>query len=343
MQRPELLMNLPGAKVPVCLPATAANIAAAAACLRQGGVVGFPTETVYGLGAAATDVAAVRRVFAIKGRPAEHPLIVHLASRDSLADWARDIPPSALLLAERFWPGPLTLVLPRQPHVPDAVTGGQASVALRVPAHPVALALLEAAGALVAPSANRFGRISPTTAEHVQEELGDAVDMLLDGGPCEIGVESTVISLLGDQPALLRPGGISVAQLEAVLGRPLVAAPSGVRAPGRLPAHYAPATPLEVLPTAQVPQRAAALAREGRRVALLALANSGAGLATMSVTQREIMPDNAISYARILYATLRRLDAQAFDVLLVEATPDDPEWLAISDRLARAAFGTLPV
>jgi L-threonylcarbamoyladenylate synthase len=343
MQRPELLMNLPGTKAPLCLPATAANIAAAALRLRQGGVVGFPTETVYGLGAAATDVAAVRRVFAIKGRPAEHPLIVHLASRDWLADWARNIPPSALLLAERFWPGPLTLVLPRQPHVPDAVTGGQASVALRVPAHPVALALLEAAGALVAPSANRFGRISPTTAEHVQEELGDAVDMLLDGGPCEIGVESTVISLLGDQPALLRPGGISVAQLEAVLGRPLVAAPPDVRAPGRLPAHYAPATPLEVLPSAQLAQRATVLAHAGRRVALLVFADSGAGLATMPVAHREIMPDNAISYARILYATLRRLDAQAFDVLLVEATPDDPEWLAISDRLARAAFGTLPV
>jgi L-threonylcarbamoyladenylate synthase len=333
-------MNLPGTKTPLCLPATAANIAAAALCLRQGGVVGFPTETVYGLAADATNVAAVRRVFAIKGRPAEHPLIVHLASRDLLADWARNIPAAAVLLAERFWPGPLTLVLPRQPQVPDAVTGGQASVALRVPAHPVALALLEAAGALVAPSANRFGRISPTTAEHVQEELGDAVDMLLDGGPCEIGVESTVISLLGDSPALLRPGGIAVAQIEAALGRPLAAAPQDVRAPGRLPAHYAPATPLEVLSTAQLPQRAAALAREGRRVALLAFANSSAASATLPVMHREAMPGDAISYARILYATLRRLDAQSFDALLVEATPNDPEWLAISDRLARAAFGT---
>ena len=333
-------MNLPGTRAPVCLPATAANIAAAAACLRQGGVVGFPTETVYGLGAAATDVAAVRRVFAIKGRPVEHPLIVHLASRDWLADWARTIPDSAVLLAERFWPGPLTLVLPRQPHVLDAVTGGQASVALRVPSHPVALALLEAAGALVAPSANRFGRISPTTAEHVQEELGDAIDMLLDGGPCEIGVESTVISLLGDAPALLRPGGIAVAQLEAVLGRPLVAAPQGVRAPGRLPAHYAPATPLEVLATPQLARRATALTREGRQVALLAFADSNAGLAAAPVAHRELMPGDAISYARILYATLRRLDAKGFDVLLVEATPENPEWLAISDRLARAAFGT---
>lgn len=333
-------MNLPGTKTPVGLPATAANIAAAAACLRQGGVVGFPTETVYGLGAAATDVAAVRRVFAIKGRPADHPLIVHLASRDWLADWARNIPAAAFLLAERFWPGPLTLVLPRQPHVADAVTGGQASVALRVPAHPVARALLEAAGALVAPSANRFGRISPTTAEHVQEELGSAVDMLLDGGPCEIGVESTVISLLGDAPALLRPGGITVAQLEAVLGRPLVEAPSGVRAPGRLPAHYAPATPVEVLAAAQLAQRAAALIRAGSKVALLAFTDSNAGLATAPVAHRELMPRDAISYARILYATLRRLDAKGFDVLLVEATPDHPEWLAISDRLARAAFGT---
>jgi len=340
--RPELLMNLPGTRSPVCLPATAANIAAAAACLRQGGVVGFPTETVYGLGAAATNIEAVQRVFAIKGRPPEHPLIVHLASRDWLADWARTIPDSAVLLAEHFWPGPLTLVLPRQPHVPDAVTGGQASVALRVPAHPVALQLLEAAGALVAPSANRFGRISPTTAEHVQDELGDALDMLLDGGPCEIGVESTVISLLGDAPALLRPGGISVAQLEAVLGRPLAAAPQGVRAPGRLPAHYAPATPLEVLPSAQLAQRATALAHAGQRVSLLVFAASDAGMPTMPGVHREIMPGDAISYARILYATLRRLDAQGFAALLVEATPDNPAWLAISDRLARAAFGTLP-
>jgi len=336
-------MTLPLTKHIVPLPATAATVAEAAACLRNGGVVGFPTETVYGLGADATNLDAVRRVFTIKGRPPEHPLIVHLASPDWLADWARNIPASAWLLAEKFWPGPLTLVLPRQPQVLDAVTGGQASVALRVPAHPVALALIEAAGALVAPSANRFGRISPTTAEHVREELGDAVDRLLDGGPCEIGVESTVLSLLGDQPALLRPGGISVAELEAVLGRPLVAAPKGVRAPGGLPAHYAPATPLEVLATAQLSQRATALARAGRRVALLACANSSAGLATTPAAHREIMPDDAISYARILYATLRRLDAKAFDVLLVEATPDNPEWLAISDRLARAAFVTLQV
>lgn len=321
------------------LPATAANIAAAAACLRQGGVVGMPTETVYGLAAVATNAAAVRRVFAIKSRPASHPVIVHLAAREQLADWARNIPAAALQLAEAFWPGPLTLVLPRQPQVLDVVTGGQPSVALRMPAHPVALALIAAAGPLVAPSANRFGRISPTTAEHVREELGDAVDLILDGGPCAIGVESTVISLLDNEPALLRPGGITVADLEAVLGRPLVAAPKDLRAPGRLPAHYAPATPLEVLAAAQLAQRVTALTGEGRRVALLAFADSGAGLAHTPVARREVMPGDAISYARTLYATLRRLDAEAFDVLLVEATPDSPEWLAISDRLARAAFG----
>jgi len=323
------------------LPATEANIASAAECLRSGGVVGFPTETVYGLGADATNVEAVRRVFAIKGRPSDHPLIVHLASHDWLGDWARNIPAAALSLAEAFWPGPLTLVLPRQPHVLDAVTGGQASIALRVPSHPVALALIHAAGPLVAPSANRFGRISPTTAAHVCDELGDAIDLLLDGGPCEIGVESTVISLLGDQPALLRPGGIAVAQIEAVLGCPLGAAPKSIRAPGQLPAHYAPATPLEVLATDQLAARATALARQGRRAALLVFADSGAGLANTPVAHRELMPGDAISYARQLYATLRRLDAKAFDVLLVEATPDNPDWLAISDRLARAAFGTL--
>jgi tRNA threonylcarbamoyl adenosine modification protein (Sua5/YciO/YrdC/YwlC family) len=192
-------------------PELLAQIEAAAAILRQGGVVAFPTETVYGLGADASNPDAVRRIFQIKGRPADHPLIVHLSDKSQLGHWAREVPEAARLLAEHFWPGPLTLILSRNKHVSDAVTGGQDTVGLRVPGHPVALALLRAMGpaaALAAPSANRYGRISPTTAAHVREELGDSVDMILDGGPCEVGLESTIVSFTGDTATVLRPGGI---------------------------------------------------------------------------------------------------------------------------------------
>jgi L-threonylcarbamoyladenylate synthase len=311
------------------------DIAAAAAILRAGGVVAFPTETVYGLGARADDEAAVRRVFAIKGRPAEHPLIVHLASAAWLADWARHVSEAALGLAEAFWPGPLTLVLPRQPRVLDAVTGGQDSVALRVPAHPVALRLIGEAGALVAPSANRFGRVSPTTAAHVRDELGEAVDRVLDGGPCAVGVESTIVSLLGEPPALLRPGGIAPDEIEAVLGRPLARGGGALRAPGLLPAHYAPATRLELLPAGKMSDRAAWIVEQGRRVAVLALSEPGRALPGSAY--RETMPGEAAAYARILYARLRALDAAGYDVLLVETPPDTPAWLAVQDRLGRAA------
>jgi L-threonylcarbamoyladenylate synthase len=243
----------------------------AIAILKVGGVVAFPTETVYGLGADARNPAAVRRVFAIKGRPVDHPLIVHIASIDWLGFWAREVSAAALDLAQAFWPGPLTLVLPRRHHVSDAVTGSQDSVALRMPAHPMALQLIAATGALVAPSANRFGRISPTTAGHVRGELGKAVNLVLDGGPCSVGVESTIVSLVGGVPRLLRPGGVALEQIEAVLGRPAERYSNGMRAPGLLRAHYAPATPLFIYAPADIAAVAEGLLRQGQRVAVMTL------------------------------------------------------------------------
>lgn len=318
-------------------PATPAAVDEAAACLRAGGVVAFPTETVYGLGALADCEAAVRRVFAIKGRPADHPLIVHLADADWMDRWARHVPDAAKALARAFWPGPLTLVLERQPHVLDAVTGGQDSVALRVPDHPVARDLIRAAGALVAPSANRFGRVSPTTAQHVLADLGADVDLILDGGPCRHGVESTIVGLLDDPPTLLRPGAIAADRLEAILGRPLARRDAGVRVSGSLPAHYAPATPLELLPAETLWQRLVMLARQGLRPAVLALQTPPA---MPPQTQLTILPAEPERYAHALYATLRALDASGCDRILVEAPPATTAWEAVRDRLQRAAYAT---
>ena len=327
------------------MPVSPAAIAAAARLLREGGVVAIPTETVYGLGAVAMNPAAVRRVFAIKGRPANHPLIVHLHSAEAMSEWAREIPESAWRLAERFWPGPLTLVLPRHSQVPDEVTGGQDSVALRVPAQPVARELIAAVGALAAPSANRFGRVSPTTAAHVLAELGDDVDMILDAGPCRVGLESTILSLIGDAPALLRPGGVTVAELEAVLGRPVAPPPQDLRAPGRLASHYAPATPLELVATDRLRERLAvtgAGAGSGADAAgphIGVVAHSPAAIVAAEAAGAAVtaMPANAAEYGRLLYATLRRLDAAGHELILVEAPPAAPEWLAVRDRLTRAA------
>lgn len=322
--------------------ATPAAITEAAARLRWGEVVAFPTETVYGLGALATCDDAVRRVFAIKHRPPDHPLIVHLAAARWLDDWARDVPPAATYLARAFWPGPLTLVLPRQPLASDVVTGGQDTVALRVPAHPVARALIEAAGALVAPSANRFGRLSPTLAAHVEEQLGAEVDMILDGGPCTVGVESTIVSVLADGPALLRPGGIPVAQIEALLGQEIGRASPAVRAPGTLAAHYAPVTAMEVLPGAELEQRIAALTGQGLRVVVMNRQCVPSFGAARGLLQWRPMPAAATEYARVLFATLHEIDKAGCDRLLVEAPPAEPEWLAVRDRLARAASTAVP-
>jgi len=215
------------------------------------------------------------------------------------------------------------------------VTGGQDSVAVRVPAHPLAQALIAAAGALVAPSANRFGRVSPTTAQHVRDELGDAVDYVLDGGPCTVGVESTIVSLLGPIPRILRPGGVIPTRIEAALAMPVEVGGNGVRAPGLLPNHYARARPLKLHHGAALSRRATALAELGHKVAVLALADAPAGLP--AAVQWQVMPSEAAEHARLLYATLRALDAAGYSVLLVERPPESPDWLAVRDRLTRAA------
>lgn len=311
------------------------DVEQAAAALRRGGLVAFPTETVYGLGADAENSEAVARLFAAKGRPANHPVIVHIGRAELLERWAADIPPSAWRLAQRFWPGPLTLILKRAACVPDAVTGGQDTVGLRMPDHPVALALLAAfGGGIAAPSANRFGRLSPTTAAHVRAELGASVDYVLDGGPCRVGIESTILDLSGGYPRLLRPGAITAAEIEDVLGEPLAAASDDApRSPGALPAHYAPRTPLVLIAPDDLPAEIKRCLDNGERVAVLA--RSAATPHVQCAWQ--VMPPDPGSYAHELYARLRVLDALHVDRLLVEALPHEAAWRAVCDRLARAA------
>jgi L-threonylcarbamoyladenylate synthase len=321
---------------------TKADIERAAAILRIGGLVAFPTETVYGLGADASNPAAVAKIFAAKGRPQDHPLIVHLGGIELLPLWARAIPPAARKLAAAFWPGPLTLILERAAGVPDCVTGGQDTVGLRIPGHPVALEMLKAfAGTqgrrafsgVAAPSANKFGCVSPTTAEHVRAELGHAVDWVLDGGECDVGIESTIVDLSRARAVLLRPGKITPAQIAAVLGEdvalPDAAAP---RVSGTLESHYAPRTPLYVVPAAELPAQLAAL--HGKRIAVLAPGEPPAGAGDVSWHRS---PRAAADYAHELYASLRRLDTLGCVAMLVEAPPSAPEWQGVNDRLRRAA------
>ena len=318
------------------------EIERAAAILRSGGLVAFPTETVYGLGADASNPAAVAKIFAAKGRPQNHPLIVHIAGIDMLPRWAQDISPAAYKLAEAFWPGPLTLVLKRAAGVPECVTGGQDTVGLRVPGHPLALEMLRAfAGAadgrifsgVAAPSANKFGRISPTSAEHVRAELGAAVDLVLDGGECEVGIESTIIDLSRDRPVLLRPGQITPARIAAVIGAEVEAPDAGApRAPGSLESHYAPRTPLHLVAAAELTARLTAL--RGTKVAVLARAEAPEGL--QEVYWQEA-PRAVAGYAHELYASLRRLDALGCAAILVEIPPSVPGWQGVHDRLRRAA------
>lgn len=307
----------------------------AVAVLRAGGLVAFPTETVYGLGADASNGRAVARIFAAKGRPADHPVIVHLAEAGQLPQWARRVPEAARRLAAAFWPGPLTLILPRAAGVLDVVTGGQDSVGIRVPSHPVAQALLRGfGGGIAAPSANRFGRISPTRAEHVRAELGDAVDLVLEGEAPAVGIESAIVDLSGARPALLRPGMLGAAALEAVLGEPLAApAADAPRASGTLAAHYAPRTPLRLVAPGALERE---LAAAGAGVAVLARRAAPPG--ARALVWRAAPPD-AGGYARDLYASLRELDAAGASCILVEAPPEGPPWAAVRDRLARAAAG----
>jgi L-threonylcarbamoyladenylate synthase len=314
------------------------DIERAVAVLRAGGLVAFPTETVYGLGADAANADAVRKIFAAKGRPQDHPLIVHVADAVQLALWAREIPPAAHVLARKFWPGPLTLILRRAPRAGDLVTGGQDTVALRVPSHSVAQALLRRFGSgVAAPSANRFGRVSATTAEHVRREFGDAVDCVLDGGAADVGIESTIVDLSGPAPTLLRPGWITAEELEKALGAPLALPDArSPRAPGTLPRHYAPQTPLMVMEADLLLELAASLTRQGRRVAVLARSAPQPLLAGLTWVGA---PGDAAGYAHDLYANLRRLDETGSDAILVEKPPQDQAWAAIHDRLDRASTG----
>jgi L-threonylcarbamoyladenylate synthase len=284
--------------------------------LRAGRLVAFPTETVYGLGANALDEDAVRRIFEAKGRPFSSPLIVHVSSIAMARELALEWPEQAELLARQFWPGPLTIIVPKRSHVPDLVTAGLPSVGLRIPAHPLAQALLEAAQIpIAAPSANRFTEVSPTTAEHVRESLGSRVDMILDGGPCTVGIESTVISLTGPTPRILRPGMIAQTQIEEIIGAIKTGTTetgTGVESPGQHPRHYSPHTPIVI---GDSPDK-------GRGVRL----------------DFSSMPRDAARYAEQLYRVLHDLDRQGHDWIAVELPPDTPEWAGIRDRLTRAAM-----
>jgi len=300
--------------------------------------VALPTETVYGLAANAEDGLAVRRIFAVKGRPSSHPLIVHLADAAAWPGWASAFPPEAKALAEAFWPGPLTLVLPRGPRALDAVTGGQDTVALRVPSHPLALEVLRAfGGGVAAPSANRFGGVSPTTAEHVRRDLGEEVALVLDGGPCTVGVESTIVDVSGEAPALLRPGGVSREAVEKVLGRSVPKREKGpVRAPGMLESHYAPHAGVVLVEAAELASRTATLAHSGKKVGVLAAAARGAWTAPPGVDVLEV-PASPEGFAHVLYARLREADLRGCDVVVVVLPPQDGLGLAVRDRLTRAA------
>jgi L-threonylcarbamoyladenylate synthase len=313
------------------------DVARAVAVLEGGGLVAFPTETVYGLGADAASEEAVARIFAAKGRPRAHPLIVHLADGAELDDWAIDIPDAARRLARAAWPGPLTLILRKAARVAAAVTGGGATVGLRVPAHPVAHALLRGfGGGIAAPSANRFGAVSPTTADHVAGELGDAVDYLLDGGACEIGVESTIVDLSRGRPVLLRPGGLPREDIERITG-PLGAADADApAAPGTLESHYAPEAELIAVAPDEVPAAVAGARARGAAVAVLA---PGAAFAAWPglPAHAQALPDDLPGIARALYAALRDLDAAGFDVVIAALPPAVGLGEAVGDRLRRAA------
>ncbi len=311
----------------------------------------FPTETVYGLGADAENPAAVAAIFAAKGRPSNHPVIVHLAPDADVAYWAASVPDEAHKLIDAFWPGPLTLILKRAAHVPDAVAGGQDSIGLRCPSHPVAQALLRAfkggQGGIAGPSANRFGHVSPTTAQHVRDEFGagagSPIACILDGGQSEVGIESTIIDLsrmATHGPVLLRPGKVSAQQIAAVLGvlpgRPDTGAP---RASGTLDAHYAPATPVAMVDAARLPAALQRLAAAGRRVALIHYS----ALETSADVTRITLPAAPEGYAHALYAGLREMDAAQAEIILVESPPQDQQWQGINDRLRRAAFDSVNV
>lgn len=310
----------------------------AAAHIRAGELVAFPTETVYGLGADASNDAAVAKIFAAKGRPADHPLIVHIASSAQVPDYASSVPPFAERLIAAFWPGPLTVILPRKPGVATAAAGGQNSIGLRCPAHPLALEFLEACRTGVAgPSANKFGRVSPTTAQHVRQEFGDAL-MLLDGGPCSVGIESSIVDCTRGQPVLLRPGVLTRAQLSAACGQAVLSADEvtddAPRAPGTLESHYAPNAKVRLMTAIAIQTALDLLGSEAAHIAVYA--RSIVRIKSSHVMYRR-MPDDALSAAEQLFAVLRDFDAQGVKLIWIEPVPDAFEWDGVRDRLARAA------
>lgn len=316
----------------------------AAAKLAAGGLVAFPTETVYGLGADAENPAAVASIYAAKGRPNDHPVIVHVAPGADLDYWVSDIPDEARQLVAAFWPGPLTLILKRHAHIPDAVSGGQDTVGLRCPSHPVAMALLSAfkggKGGVAAPSANKFGNVSPTTAQHVRDEFGLAAGItVLDGGSSQVGIESTILDLsrlATHGPVLLRPGHISASQIAAVIGAmPVAPDASAPRASGTLESHYAPKAPVALAATVQLQALLNALADKGRRVALIHYSP----LLTRACATHAL-PEDPAGYAHGIYAALRAMDRTDAELILVETPPQDDSWLGVNDRLRRSAYGS---
>jgi L-threonylcarbamoyladenylate synthase len=330
------------------------SIAQAVQVLSRGDLVAFPTETVYGLGADASDEKAINKIYAAKGRPSNHPVIVHVAHPEDINQWARDIPDDAFVLARAFWPGPLTLILKRARSIPEAVSGGQDTIGIRCPSHPVAQALLVAfaqarpglPAGIAAPSANRFGRVSPSCAQHVRDEFPELVAAgmpVLEGGDSEIGIESTIIDLSrvssGVSPALLRPGGISAASIETVLGSRLsVADTQSPRVSGSLKAHYSPHTPMRLCPAGEISSVASGwLASHSGR---LAIVGCGYDLTKFEgdprVSLTKLTPDPVL-YAQKLYATLRAVDASGVSAVVWEAVPQTPQWDGVRDRLERAA------
>jgi L-threonylcarbamoyladenylate synthase len=322
-----------------------AAIGQAAALLEQGKLVAFPTETVYGLGADAENPAAVASIYAAKGRPQDHPVIAHIGPEARLEHWATDIPAEAHALAKAFWPGPLTMILKRAPNIADAVSGGQDTIGLRCPSHPVALALLRAfkggQGGIAAPSANKFGHVSPTLAQHVRDEFADEplVAAVLDGGASQVGIESTIVDLsrlATHGPVLLRPGHIGADAIAAVIGqRPAAPDAAAPRASGTLDSHYAPRTPVVLQDGAALVATLARIAAAGRKAALI---HSSPSAPPCAAALR--LPADPAGYAHGLYAALRAMDGVHADVILVETPPQDAAWLGVNDRLRRAAHGS---
>jgi len=331
-----------------------AMIQKAVELLKEGKLVVIPTETVYGLAADASNPKAIAKIFKVKNRPTKHPMIVHIPSADYLKEWAIDIPDIAYELAEAFWPGPLTMVLKKAPHVSKVITGGQDTIALRCPSHPVTQAILkEFKGGLAAPSANSFGHISPTCVDHVKNDLGDKVDLIVDGGPCSVGIESTIIDLTSEFPSILRPGMISAKEISIVLKKPITCCldpnlaktkftdkpiQKSPRVSGSLPKHYAPKTPAALVPCCTV--FVTLLKDQLKKNNIVVLAHHTKEQKLPESDKRLIwieLPKSAKAYAKEIYQRLHEADDYHFDLIIIEDVPERPEWFPIKDRLKRAA------